>query len=136
MKRNFIPVVFAVSLVFAAPALSEESAPAGPALEVSRLVLSKEIIEREPAGVARSFPLAVGKVYCFLEVLDVREDTGVVFVWYYKGEETARVEVPLRKSTRWRTYSSKRLGQRSGKWKVELQDLAGSIIKTVDFEVI
>jgi hypothetical protein len=136
MKRNFILAVFAVALVFAAPAFSEEPVSEGPAFEVSRLVLSKEIIEREPAGVAGSFPLSVGKVYCFLEVLKVREDTGVVFVWYYRGDETARVEVPIRKSGRWRTYSSKRLGQRTGKWKVELQDRAGNIIKSVDFEVL
>ncbi len=140
MKRNFILAVFAVALVCAAPAfseepVSEEPVSEGPAFEVSRLVLSKEIIEREPAGVAGSFPLSVGKVYCFLEVLKVREDTGVVFVWYYRDNETARVEVPIRKSGRWRTYSSKRLGQRTGKWKVELQDRAGNIIKSVDFEV-
>jgi hypothetical protein len=74
-------------------------------------------------------------VYCFLEAADIKENTSVSFVWYYGEEEKAKVTLPLEKSSRWRTYSSKKLGGLRGNWKVVLQDSNSAALQSVEFTV-
>lgn len=132
--RNALVIILTVVGVsvalWALPAFSEEGG-----FTVSRLVVGTGVVNREPVGVAETFSASDDKVYCFLEALDITEDTSVSFVWFHEDSETARVEVPLGQSPRWRTYSSKLLGGRTGQWKVELQDTAGNILNSVSFEV-
>ncbi len=101
------------------------------------MVVSASIENKEPVGVAETFlsSTATEKVYCFLEARDIAEDTSVSFVWYFEEKEKARINLPLRKGSRWRTYSSKNLAGLKGNWKVELQDADGTILKTVEFTV-
>lgn len=102
---------------------------------VSRLVTAMNVEDREPVGESGTFAASVGTVYCFLEAQDIREDTDITFVWYAHDSEVASVTLPLRQGARWRTYSSKNISGRTGNWKVELQDSAGTVMKTVEFTV-
>lgn len=148
MKKYMVVLLLVLVVVWALPALAEEAAPAAPEkgeaaaeqapeadFTVSRLVLCENVVDREPVGAAESFPVTVGAVYAFLEAADVVRDTSAVFVWYYEDAEVARVDLTLRQSQRWRTYSSKKLGGRTGNWKVELQDSAGNVLDTLSFQV-
>ena len=115
---------------------SQEAAPEGASsFEVGRLVIAGSIDNREPVGIVSAFASSTEMVYCFLEALNIKEDTTVSFVWYLGETEKARVELPLRQGTRWRTYSSKKLGGLQGAWKVELQDADGTVLQSVDFSV-
>lgn len=105
------------------------------AFSVERLVIAGSIEDREPVGVVDTFSVSTEKVYCFLEARDIAADTTVSFVWYLGDTETARVELPLREGSRWRTYSSKTLYGNAGAWKVELQDESGTVLETVTFMV-
>lgn len=106
-----------------------------PLFTVERMVIAGSIENRRPVGVVNVFSSSTEKVYCYLEAVDVLEDTDVVFVWYYKDRAMARIELPLRRSSRWRTYSSKKLAGLKGVWKVELEDIDGNVLKTVEFSV-
>ncbi len=108
---------------------------AGEHFTVSRLVVGTDIVDREPVGVAESFPASTETVYCFLEAQDVAEDTEIAFVWFYDDQEVAMVTLPIRKGDRWRTFSSKRLAGRKGLWRVELRDESGETVKAVRFTV-
>ncbi len=124
--------IFPTALVFAAEeAVDAENA----SLIISRLVIAGSIEDREPVGVVNAFSASTEKVYCFLEAKEILEVTTVSFVWYYGDTKTATVELPIGISPRWRTYSSKKLGGRTGEWKVELQDAGGNVLDSVAFTV-
>ncbi len=133
-----VAVALAVPAVFADQHMSGETAePAKvePALTVDRIVVSESIEDREPVGAAEIFSASVGKVYCFIEAKDIKEDTTVSFVWYFHGNQMAKVDMNIKQGSRWRTYSSKNLGGLKGEWKVEIQDQNGVILKLAEFKV-
>lgn len=140
-----VPAVFAeedASSEAAEPALASEAAePAEPApasestIIIDRIVVSESMENREPIGAAEIFAASVGKVYCFIEAKNISEDTPISFVWYFHGNQMAKVDMTVKKGDRWRTYSSKNLGGLKGDWKVEIQDQNGAILKLADFKV-
>jgi hypothetical protein len=102
---------------------------------IARLVIAGSVENLEPVGVVDAFAASTEKVYCFLEAKQIKEDTTVRFVWYHGETKTAVVDLPLKKGARWRTYSSKKLGGRTGDWRVEVQDAEGHVLEAVGFAV-
>lgn len=102
---------------------------------VVKMVTSLDVIEREPVGMRDTFELADNKVFCFLEAREITDDFEVYFVWSHEGTELDSVPVTLKKGPRWRTYSSKKLGNRSGKWRIEIRDANGVVMDSRDFTV-
>lgn len=123
-------LVFLASVGLPHPALAQEAG-----FTVESFVVGRGVVGLEPTGVAESFPLAVQRVYCFLDARDVARDTEVAMVWYHEGKERAMVTLLLRKSDRWRTFSSKHLAGLRGNWKVVLQDAEGKALKTASFVI-
>jgi hypothetical protein len=113
----------------------EENAAAEPGFNIARLVIAGSVEGSEPVGAVNVFSSSTEKVYCFLEARDIVEDTKIFFVWYRDDANMATVELSLRKGSRWRTYSSKKLAGRTGNWTVELQDANGNLLETVAFSV-
>jgi hypothetical protein len=133
--RFFLTIILAaLAATLAAPgaALGQE---AGAGFAVARLVAAEDVVDREPVGVAETFPVSIDTVYCFLEARDVAQDTEVAFAWYHEGEEVALVTLLLRAGPRWRTFSSKKVAGRTGAWSVALKDASGETIETMDFTV-
>ena len=141
MKKYLIfTAVFAImavaQLAVLADARAQEEAQESPVLfEIARMVIAGSIEEREPVGVVNAFAATTEKVYCFLEAREIVEDTTVNFVWYFEEKEVANVELPVTQGSRWRTYSSKKLAGLKGNWKVELHDIYGNVLQTVEFYV-
>lgn len=103
--------------------------------QVARLVIAGSIDNLEPVGIVDAFAASTEKVYCFLEANQIREDTTASFVWYHGETKMAAVDLPLRQGARWRTYSSKKLGGKTGDWRVEIQDAEGNVLEVVGFTV-
>jgi hypothetical protein len=116
----------------AAPAGAEEQTAS---LTINRLVVCSGVENREPVDNVSTFPAGSEVAYAFLEATNVSSDVEVSFVWRHGGSEVARVILPIRAGSRWRTYSSKKLAGRSGSWQVEVQDSSGAVLATVDFTV-
>lgn len=112
-----------------------EITPGGAGFNITRLVIAGSVEDLEPVGTVNAFSSSTEKVYCFLEAKDIIEDTEIVFLWYHEGKNKAVVTLPLRKGSRWRTYSSKKLGGLTGAWTVELQANDGNVLETVTFTV-
>ena len=106
-----------------------------PGFTIKRMVISKDVVDREPVGVGDFFSAATEKVYCFLEAADIETDMQVSIVWYWSNQEMARVTLPIQTSRRWRTYSSKKLVGLKGNWRAELQDSSGIVHNSVNFVV-
>ena len=134
---NYRPNIFAilitllVSLIFVSPIFSMDD----PEFTINRMVVCERIVDREPEGIADTFSADVETVFCFLETQDINVDTTISFVWYFEGQEKARIPLPLQKGPRWRTYSSKKLANMKGNWTVELQENSGIVLSAVSFRV-
>ena len=127
-------VVMVGVVLFAAAGLIPAAAEAAP-FDVNRLVVCKDIQDREPVEISDRFSSDTTKVYAFLEAVDIPADTEIDFVWHHSGNEMVRVTVPVRQSGRWRTWANKNLYGLTGSWRVEVQDADGAVIGAVEFEV-
>ena len=120
----------------AAPApASAAKAPAPAAgLTISRMELAGSIENRQPSGVATSFPATQDKVYCYLELKDVAKDQAITYAWTVGGQ-TDKVTQQIKKAARWRTWGNKSIAGRKGDWKVDVLDESGAVLKSATFKV-
>jgi hypothetical protein len=121
------------------PAMQTEE-PAGEVqqaaqLKVSVAAICRDVLDHEPDGYGTSFPVSVGKLYCFTKITGAQSPTQVTHVWFFDGNERARVDLAV-KSSSWRTYSSKIIQPHEiGTWRVDVEDLDGNVLKSLEFEV-
>jgi hypothetical protein len=116
-------------------AKEEAAAKEGAAFTVARLVVGTGMENREPTGVAETFPASTEKVYCFLEATNIAKDTEVSLVWSLGGKEMWKMNLPLKMGPKWRTNAFKSLNGLKGDWKIEVKDAAGNLIKEAKFKV-
>ncbi len=106
-----------------------------PSMNVEGFACGTAIEDRELQGEAETFPAETEKVYCWTTITGCEEPTTVEHVWYYGGEEKARVPLEI-KYPRMRTWSSKTIiPEWQGDWKVEMVDETGHVLATVAFTV-
>jgi hypothetical protein len=140
MKRNLAILMILSFVIITAYGISQtlfgqEPTKQNTPFKVVKMVIAAGVENREPVGISDTFPLSTEKVYCFLEAKDIAEDTQVTFMWYFGGKEMFKIDLPLKKGPRWRTYSCKNLRGQKGDWKVDVKDSAGSTIKSISFKV-
>ena len=125
----------------ASPAMpaTPENPPTAPApaaaLAISRMEIASSVENREPVGIAASFPETQEKVYCYLEFKDVPQDATVTYVWTLGQNDMGKVTQQVKKSSRWRTWASKTIGGMKGNWKVDVMDESGAVLKSATFMV-
>jgi hypothetical protein len=116
-----------------------ENPPTAPApaaaLAISRMEIASSVENREPVGIAASFPETQEKVYCYLEFKDVPQDATVTYVWTLGQNDMGKVTQQVKKSSRWRTWASKTIGGMKGNWKVDVMDESGAVLKSATFMV-
>jgi hypothetical protein len=111
-------------------------AQAGDTNEISvEAQLCTGVEELMPVGMADQFPADVGQVYLWSKISGCMDTTVIKHVWYFKGDEMAVVELPVRGSA-WRTYSYKTIAADwSGDWAVKVIDAEGNVLKALPFTV-
>ena len=115
-------------------ATPESKAPASD-LTVSRIEIAGSVENSEPVGIAASFPASQEKVFCYVELKDIPQDTTITFVWTLGENEMGKVPQQVKKSWRWRTWSNKTINGMKGDWKVDLMDESGAVLKSASFKV-
>jgi hypothetical protein len=118
-----------------APAPAAKSEAAAPSLTISRMEIAASVENRQPVGIAATFPASTDKVYCYLELKEVPKDTTITYVWSLGPNEIGKVSQQVKKSSRWRTWGNKSLGGMKGDWKVAVLDESGAMLKTAAFKV-
>ena len=102
---------------------------------VDEMAVCTSVEERQPVGADTAFAKTVGQLYCFTKVSGGSDTTAVSHIWYYNGEEMAKVDLSIKGKT-WRTWSSKRIVEDwVGKWKVDVVSESGTVLKSQEFEV-
>jgi len=117
------------------PVFAQEKAKEGAGFTIARLVVGAGVENREPTGVAETFPASTDKIYCFLEATNIAKDTEASLVWFLGEKEIWKISLPLKMGPKWRTYAFKNLRGLKGDWKVEIKDAAGNLVKDVKFKV-
>ncbi|HSG28449.1 MAG TPA: DUF2914 domain-containing protein [Candidatus Krumholzibacterium sp.] len=118
------------SIILSAAAIAGED-PAGASIE--KAVICTSIEDRAPVGINTQFFEQVDRLYCYTRVTGCTPPDSIAHVWYYDGQEKARVMLPVR-SASWRTWSSKTiLPGWSGAWRVEILSGRGDLLHTVQF---
>ena len=146
----FLPVLLLCLVLSPAPSAAQDAAPdsvagtaADPvrepavgamAIEVAQAAICTAVEEREPVGVAESFPASIDRLYCFTDLRGAEGET-VVHAWIHEGTTRARVELTAR-ADRWRTWSSKQiLPAWTGQWEVKVLTAEGAVLHTSSFTV-
>lgn len=131
MKRKILTAALVIVLVCPLLTQAQDSTDAI-TLETE---LCTGVEERMPIGMADQFPADVGQVCLWSKVIGYTDETIIKHVWYYRGDEMATVELPVRGSA-WRTYSYKTIPPRwSGDWVVKVIDTDGNVLKAIPFKV-
>ncbi len=133
MRTLIIPMLLVVSLCVGLQAIGQ--AQEAVQLEVTAAAIAKDVVDREPVDAGTSFPVAVGKLYCFTKITGAQSPTQITHVWYFDGTERARVDLAVN-SISWRTKSSKIIqAHELGAWRVDVLDSEGTVLKSLEFEV-
>ena len=132
MKKGIVlSILFVMGmLVISLPASGQENE-----FTIARLVIGTGVENREPVGVAETFPATTEKVYCFLEAIEIPKDTEISFVWFHGEKEMLKTNLPLQTGPKWRTFADKNIGGMKGDWKLEIRDVKGNLVKDVKFKV-
>jgi len=102
-------------------------------LDVDISAICTGVSELEPVGTAVSFPVSVGKLFCYTRIIGAQTPNTISHVWFYGQAERARIDLSV-KSSRWRTYSSKVIQPHEiGSWHVNVMDAEGNVLKVVQF---
>jgi hypothetical protein len=130
-KRIVLSILFVMGiLVISLPASGQEKE-----FTIARLVIGTGIEDREPVGVAETFPGTTEKVFCFLEATEILKDTEISFVWFHGEKEMLKTNLPLQMGPKWRTFADKNIRGMKGDWKVEVRDVKGDLVKDIKFKV-
>ncbi len=97
--------------------------------------IAGSVENREPVGIAATFPATTEKVSCFLEFKNVANEAKVNVVWTLGQNEMGSVSLTVKPLAKFRTWANKSLGGMKGDWKVEVKDEAGTVLKSATFKV-
>ena len=108
----------------------------GQAAEMPQLndfVLTRDMIDREPAEPVDGFASADRRGFAFARVKNPGEPTSVSFVWTRDNHHHATVHMNVGTSPSWRTWSSVNL--QPGLWDVQIVSEAGQVLGQKTFRV-
>lgn len=130
MKRVLAAVWFLLAVGCALPALGGD-------FTITELAVTTKVSKGKPIdSVRRISHRSVKALYCFTRTLsDEPIETKLKHVWLQNGQKVKETELPV-KGRRWRVYSTLPVSANSvGNWRVEVQNEAGTVLKTVEFRI-
>lgn len=128
-------VIFPVVMMLLLVPLASFSAAAP--LAVTELAVTTKVSKGKPVdAVHRISNRSVRALYGFTRTQsDSAEETAVKHVWLREGQQVKETTLPV-KGRRWRLYSTLQVDASSvGRWRLEVRDAAGQMIKAVDFQI-
>lgn len=149
MSKTINVLVCALALLAISPAAgwsqSEADAPTalgdvGPAFTVARLIVAKEVSEREPVDAAVEFSTAdTSHLFAFVEIdnpnLEASEIT-VSWIDLATGEAQRSYLLKVGPHKRWRTWARAVAPKQPGSWEVVLIDSSGNELARTQFAMI
>jgi len=136
MKKMPLFIFILCTLTSTSPLLLVEALAAdNNSLVVQDAKICRGVINRTPLGTGETFPASVGKLYCFTKIINCNHHTEISHIWYFGDRKRAEIKLPI-KSSKWRTYSSKRIQtHEKGNWHVDIVEPSGKITHTLRFKI-
>ena len=136
IMRRIVVLGWALAAVMVSGARAQEtgaaSVEAGPRVE--SVVITREVIDREPVDELQEIPASTEQIFCWTDVRGAAGQT-LVHAWLHEGRTRARVEFRVG-GDRWRAWTSKRLlPEWTGAWEVKVLTESGRVLATAEFEV-
>lgn len=114
--------------------LSVQAQTAGD-VKVTTAVICHNVVDRQPVEPGTSFPVSVGRLYCYTKIENIKNAENIVHMWYYGDTQRAQISLNINPPS-WRTYSSKIIQPHEiGAWRVDILDTTGNLLETVRFEI-
>ena len=108
-------------------------------LRVRRLILARNVEDREPVDPSTRFSAAAGgRVYAFIEVDNpARTEAELTIAWTRAsgGEERGATTVRVGAMPRWRTWAFTSVARHSGNMLAVVRDSEGNLLARANFEV-
>ena len=101
-------------------------------LKVEKGVAATAVENREPVGENTEFEATVGTVYCRTKITAQSVPATIKHVWYLGDKQVFEKALDL-KFPSTRTRSSKSV--KSGSWRVDVTDDAGTVLSSASFKV-
>jgi hypothetical protein len=134
IPANYAQMNEAVEEEEKAPSKQIEESPSA-MIKVEKIACGMGVEERELQDEAITFSSETERIYCWSLITGCEEPTVVEHVWYYGGDEKARVALDI-KYPRMRTWSYKTMmPEWKGDWKVEVIDDNGKLLASTGFKV-
>ncbi len=126
-------VLFIVFILFALLSVAFAQENAG--ISVEDIQICTSIESKEPAGADVVFEGSVEKLYCFTRIKSDQGEGTIYHVWLYNDRVMAKIELPV-KGRDYRTWSVKNiLPSHTGKWRVDVESTAGTLLVSKEFEI-
>ncbi|HYN42840.1 MAG TPA: DUF2914 domain-containing protein [Thermoanaerobaculia bacterium] len=123
-------LLFGLPALLGAPVAVVEVSP----LKATEMAVCRDIVDRGCDSEGRTFGPDVESVAFLTKVEGATGEAFVFHVWSFEGKEVKRARLPIRTS-RYRTWSLKRVKDQPGRWRVEVLDPIGRSLGVVDFTV-
>ena len=115
---------------------AETCAQENGSIAVEEANICRGVINRKPLGVGETFTASVGKLYCFTKILNRQNLTEISHIWYFGDLKRTEIKLSV-KSSKWRTYSSKKIQiHETGDWHVDVVGSLGEVLHTLRFKII
>jgi len=105
-------------------------------MRVIRAVAASDVINKNPAGLGKSFHWSMEKVYIWTMIKCEQPPSSIRHTYYFKGQKINDIVLKI-KSPQWRTWSYKTILDKRyiGQWKVDITSDEGKLLQSVFFEV-
>lgn len=133
-RGQFVKVVMAGAFAALLVALPGQPGAAAEPTAVNDFLLSRTIVDREPAEVTESFSASDDEAFAFARVNNPGAPTSVSFVWHRDNHHHATIHMNVGTSSAWRTWSSVKL--QPGLWSVQLVSENGQVLGQKSFRII
>ena len=122
-------------LCFLATVLCAQEKEKSEGIRVAYGAICLDVQDREPIGVDSTFSATAGSLYCFTRIEGATDTTSVTHVWYYGEKKMTEITLAV-KSSRWRTFSNKKIRPKwTGKWNVVVLSEAGDPLAQISFDI-
>jgi hypothetical protein len=149
MSKTIHVLFCALALLTVSPAAGfsqpEPEAPielgdVGPSFTVARLIVAKEVSDREPVGAAVEFSTAdTSHLFAFVEIDNPNAEPGEVTVTWIdlaSGEAQRSYVLEIGPHKRWRTWARAAAPKQAGSWAVVVTDAGGAELARTQFAMM
>ena len=105
-------------------------------LRLRDIQICKNVAKRTPEGTDIFFNNDVDSLFCYTRIQNQGKKQEVKHVWYYEDQLMTQIRYNIKKSNIYRSWTRKTiLPHQIGQWRVDIQDSAGKIIGSKEFQI-